>query len=76
MEILKKNKFKKFINGPISKRHFLKENFLGITSTAWYKHNKETYSVDLFNTTFVSPIKDDNPLVKEVHKNITKIKIY
>ncbi|MEJ6776240.1 MAG: hypothetical protein QNK85_02815 [Crocinitomicaceae bacterium] len=23
------------------------ENFLGITSTAWYKHNKETYSVDL-----------------------------
>ena len=30
-EIIKENKFKKFINGPINKKSFLNKNYLGIT---------------------------------------------
>tara|TARA_B100000787_G_C16138365_1_gene270757 strand:+ start:78 stop:1043 length:966 start_codon:yes stop_codon:yes gene_type:complete len=76
LEILKKNKFKKFINGPISKRHFLKENFLGITEYLADKTKKTNkVAMLIYNEKLsVSPITTHLPL-KEVHKNISKKKI-
>ena len=41
LEILKRNKLTKFINGPISKKHFLKGKTLGITEYLAKKTNKD-----------------------------------
>ena len=41
LEILKKNKFSKFINGPISKKHFLEGKSLGITEYLAKKSKKK-----------------------------------
>ena len=76
LEILKKNNCKGLINGPISKKNFLKKNFLGITeflSNKVYKKNK--VAMLIYNKKLsVSPITTHLPL-KEVHKHITKQKI-
>ena len=41
LEILKRNKLTKFINGPISKKYFLKGKTLGITEYLAKKTNKD-----------------------------------
>tara|TARA_B100000900_G_scaffold409850_1_gene426471 strand:+ start:309 stop:1271 length:963 start_codon:yes stop_codon:yes gene_type:complete len=74
-EILKTNKIKKFINGPISKKNFLKKKYLGITEyiSSNFSINKTCmliYSKDLS----VSPITTHLP-IKLVTKNINKKKI-
>ena len=77
LEILKKNNLSKFINGPISKKHFLKGKSLGITEYL-AKKNKRNNKVAMliFNKKLsVSPITTHLP-VKKIHKNITKEKIY
>ena len=74
-KIINKEKIVKFINGPISKKYFLKKNYLGITE----------YISDYFSTTktcmliynkrlSVSPVTTHLPL-KLVPKNINSDKI-
>ena len=77
LNFLKKNNFLKFINGPISKKHFLKGKSLGITEYLAKKTNKNSnVSMLIFNKKLsVSPITTHLAL-KDVHKHISKKKIY
>ncbi len=74
---LKKNKLTKFINGPISKKHFLNGKSLGITEYLAKKTNKNNnVAMVIFNKNIsVSPITTHIAL-KDVHKYISKKKIY
>ena len=76
LEILKKNKFSKFINGPISKRYFLEGKSLGITEyLAKNSKIKDEVAMLIFNEKLsVSPVTTHLAL-KDVHKNISKEKI-
>jgi 4-hydroxythreonine-4-phosphate dehydrogenase len=77
LDILNKNKFSKFINGPISKKYFLKGDSLGITEYLANKtQKKNNVAMLIFNKKLsVSPITTHLAL-KNVHKHITKQKIY
>ena len=77
IKILKQNKLSKFINGPISKKHFLNGKNLGITEYLAKKTNKDNNVVMLiYNKRLsVSPITTHLAL-KDVHKHISKKKIY
>lgn len=72
-KIIKKNKISGLINGPISKKYFLKKNYLGITEfiSSHYKiHHK--YAMLIYNKSLsVSPITTHLPIEK-VAKNIKK----
>ena len=75
LKIIKKNKYLKLINGPIVKKNFLSGKFLGITEYLAKKTNKKNVVMVIYNKKLsVSPITTHLPL-KEVHKNITTIKI-
>jgi len=76
LEILKKNNCKGLINGPISKKNFLKRKFLGVTEFLSNKVNKKNkVAMLIYNKKLsVSPITTHLPL-KEVHKHITKERI-
>ena len=73
---LKKNNLEKFINGPVSKKHFLKRKFLGITEFLAHKNNKSNkVAMLIYNKKLsVSPITTHLPL-KNVHKNLSIKKI-
>ena len=75
LEIIKKNKFSKFINGPISKKHFLNKKTLGITEYLSKKTKKNnSVAMLIFNKKLsVSPITTHLAL-KDVHKHISKKK--
>ena len=77
LEILKKNKFSKFINGPISKKHFLEGKSLGITEyLAKESKKKNEVAMLIFNKKLsISPVTTHLAL-KDVHKHISKKKIY
>ena len=77
LEIMIKNKFTKFINGPISKKYFLNGKILGITEYLAKKTNKNNnVAMIIFNKKLsVSPITTHLAL-KNVHKHISKQKIY
>ena len=77
LQIIKKNKFKRFINGPISKKYFLRGKSLGITEYLAKMTNKNNkVAMLIFNNKLsVSPITTHLAL-KDVHKHITKQKIY
>jgi len=77
LDLLKKNKLTKLINGPISKKHFLKGKNLGITEYLAQKTKKKNKVVMLiFNQKLsVAPITTHIAL-KDVYKNISKKKIY
>ena len=71
-QIIKENKINKFINGPISKKYFLKNNFLGITEYISKKFNTQNTCMLIFNKRLsVCPITTHLPL-KLVSKNITR----
>ena len=74
--LLKKNVCAGLINGPISKKHFLAGNFLGITEYLAHKTNtKDKVAMLIYNKKLsVSPITTHLSL-KDVHKHITKEKI-
>ena len=76
LSLLKTNKYSGLINGPISKKHFLKKKFLGITEYLAFKTNHEDNAVMLiYNKELsVSPLTTHLPL-KKVHKKISKNKI-
>ena len=76
-EIIHQNKLTKFINGPISKKHFLKGKTLGITEylAKKTKRNNKVVMLIFNNKLSVSPLTTHLSL-KDVHKNISKKKIY
>ena len=75
--MLKKNKSLKLINGPISKKSFLNGKTLGITEYLAQKtKRKNKVAMLIFNQKLsVSPITTHLAL-KDVHKHISKQKIY
>jgi len=76
LNIIKKNNFSKFINGPVSKKYFLKGKTLGITEYLAKKTKKKNFSMLIFNKDLsVSPLTTHIAL-KDVHRKISKQKIY
>ena len=73
LNLLKERKVFGMINGPISKKHFLKKNFLGITEYLKVKTNKNYNPVMLIYNPIlsVSPITTHLP-IKDVAKKINK----
>ena len=72
LKIIKKKITNKFINGPISKKFFLKNKFLGITEYLAHKTKTKKYAMLIYNKNLsVSPITTHLPL-KYVSKNIRK----
>ena len=76
LELLKTKKFAGLINGPISKKNFLGEKFLGITEyLASRTINNDNIAMLIYNKNLsVSPLTTHLPL-KDVNKKITKNKI-
>ncbi|MBD1134498.1 4-hydroxythreonine-4-phosphate dehydrogenase PdxA [Pelagibacterales bacterium SAG-MED48] len=71
-QIIKKNNIHKFINGPISKKQFLKKKFLGITEYISEKFQAKNTCMLIYNETLsVCPITTHLPL-KLVSKKINK----
>ena len=77
LSLIKMDKSISFINGPISKKHFLNGKNLGITEYLAQKTNRENkVAMLIFNKKLsVSPITTHLAL-KDVSKNISKQKIY
>ena len=76
LNIIKHNNLSKFINGPISKKSFLKGKSLGITEYLAKKTKSNKVAMLIFNKDLaVSPLTTHLAL-KDVHKKITKKKIY
>ena len=72
IKILQKKITNKFINGPISKKFFLKNKFLGITEYLANKTNTENFAMLIYNKNLsVCPITTHLPL-KKVSKKINK----
>ena len=77
LTLLKTNRFIGLINGPISKKTFLKDKFFGMTEFLANKTKvkKNKFAMLIYNERLsVSPITTHMPL-KDVHKSITKNKI-
>ena len=76
LNLLKKYECSGLINGPISKKNFLKDKFLGITEYLAHKTDKKNkVAMLIYNKKLsVSPLTTHLPL-KEVHKNISKERI-
>ena len=76
LEILKRNKLTKFINGPISKKYFLKGKTLGITEYLAKKTNKDHEVAMLIHNKnlSVSPLTTHLAL-KDVPRKISKKKL-
>ena len=75
LKLLKNKKCIALINGPISKKHFLKKKYLGITEYLSNKTNTKSSAMLIYNPTFsVSPVTTHLP-VNKISKNITKKKI-
>jgi 4-hydroxythreonine-4-phosphate dehydrogenase len=77
LKIIKENNFSKMLNGPISKKHFLKGKSLGITEYLAKKTKvNNAFAMLIFNKKLsVSPITTHLAL-KNVYKHITQKKIY
>jgi 4-hydroxythreonine-4-phosphate dehydrogenase len=76
LNFIKQNNLSKFINGPVSKKSFLKGKILGITEYLAKKTKSNEVAMLIFNKSLsVSPLTTHLAL-KDVHKKITKQKIY
>ncbi len=74
--LIKKGKIKKFINGPVSKKNFLGNKYLGITEYISKKFNIKNNAMLIYNKNLsVSPITTHLPL-KFVPKEISRNNIY
>ena len=75
LELIKTRKFAGLINGPISKKHFLKKKYLGITEYIAKKTNTKNFAMLIYSKNFsVSPITTHLP-IKDVSKTLNKKKI-
>ena len=71
-QILKQNKIKKFINGPISKKSFLNKKFLGLTEYISKSFSKKKTCMLIYNQALsVCPLTTHLP-IKLVTKKINK----
>ena len=72
LKILKKNISNKFINGPISKKFFLKKKYLGITEYLADKTKTKNFAMLIYNQHLsVCPLTTHLP-IKKVSKKINK----
>ena len=75
LDLLGKKISNKFLNGPISKKFFLKKKFSGITEYLAKKTNTKNVAMIIYNKSLsVSPITTHLP-IKLITKKITKIEI-
>jgi 4-hydroxythreonine-4-phosphate dehydrogenase len=75
LKIMESGVSNKLLNGPISKKNFLKNKYVGMTEYLANKTNVKDYAMVIFNKKLsVSPIITHEPL-KLVSKNISKLKI-
>ncbi len=73
--IIKKYNFKKFINGPINKKKFLKKDYLGITEYISSKFKLKKNAMLIYNKKLsVCPLTTHLP-IKYISKKINKISI-
>jgi 4-hydroxythreonine-4-phosphate dehydrogenase len=76
LNFIKQNNLSKFINGPVSKKFFLKGKTLGITEYLAKKTKKKDVAMLIYNKDLsVSPLTTHLAL-KDVYKKISKQKIY
>ena len=76
LNFIKQNNLSKFINGPVSKKSFLKGKTLGITEYLAKKTKSNEVAMLIYNKDLsVSPLTTHLAL-KDVHKKISKQKIY
>ena len=72
LNLIKKNKIKALINGPISKTHFLKKKFPGITEYIGFKTKSKNQVMLIYNKNLaVTPLTTHIP-IKDVARNIKK----
>ena len=72
LKILNTKITNKLINGPISKKHFLKKKYLGITEYLAYKTNSKNFAMLIYNKDLsICPITTHLP-IKKVSKYISK----
>ena len=72
LKILNKKISNKFINGPISKKFFLKKKYLGITEYIAYKTRTKNFAMLIYNKKLsVCPLTTHLP-IKKVSKKINK----
>jgi len=74
LKLLKKNNYSGLINGPISKKNFLREKYPGITEYLGDKKKSKVAMIIYNKKLSVSPLTTHLPL-KEVYKKISKKKI-
>jgi 4-hydroxy-L-threonine phosphate dehydrogenase PdxA len=75
LEILKKRISDKLINGPISKKYFLKKKFIGVTEYLAKKTNSKKIAMIIYNKSLsVAPLTTHLP-IKFITKKITKYEI-
>ena len=71
LKILNQKITNKFINGPISKKFFLKKKYLGITEYLAYKTGTKNYAMLIYNKNLsVCPLTTHLPLKKSQNKLI------
>ena len=76
LNFIEQNNLSKFINGPVSKKYFLKGKTLGITEYLAKKTKSDEIAMLIFNKNLsVSPLTTHLAL-KDVHRKITKKEIY
>jgi len=79
LKILNQKITNKFINGPISKKFFLKKKYLGITEYLAQKTNTKSFAMLIFNPSLsVCPLTTHLPLKKvskEINANLIKEKV-
>ena len=79
IQILKKKITNKFINGPISKKFFLKKKFLGITEYLAFKTKTKNFAMLIYNKKLsVCPLTTHLPLKKvskEISNNLIRNKV-
>ncbi len=75
LKLIKSGNLNKMINGPISKKHFLKKKFPGITEYIAFKTNKNDQVMLIYNHILsVCPLTTHIP-IKDVARQISKTKI-
>jgi 4-hydroxythreonine-4-phosphate dehydrogenase len=75
IKLLKNNVSNKFINGPISKKTFLKRKYNGVTEYLAYKTNTKNFAMIIYNKKLsVCPLTTHLP-VKYISKRINKLEI-
>ena len=75
LKLLKLHNLNKLINGPVSKTHFLKKKFPGITEYIGFKTKSKNQVMLIYNKNLaVTPLTTHIP-IKDVARNISKNKI-